>query len=242
MLRRRRVFSLLPSGLIVAAGCLSGEYDKEFAASLDRHRQEAAFQQLVPAAQEIAGGRLMIRPPRALKDQDDGCVQPWAKPPFLATLPGFTVAYGLAMAEEPKVHATLSVAVPTDKDSGLEDLKKSILQQVQTAPAFAKAKPSWAPAEGLPGGGPQWSVLSLPGKQPFVHVKDDKPATTDLEGETQIWLAADTATKAAAILVWRVPQAAAGGVALNELAPLVARKVEFRAVAEPAAAAQSAAQ
>jgi hypothetical protein len=236
MLRRRHVSWLQALGLIVTAGCLSGEYDKDFAASLERHRQEAAFQKLVPAAQEIAGGRLMIRPPRALKEQDDACAQPWAKPPFLATLPGFAVAYGLAVAEDPKVHATLTVAVPTDKDSGLEDLKKSILQQVQAAPAFAKAKPAWASAEGLPGGGPQWSLLSLPGPQPFLHVKEDKPATTTLEGETQIWLAADTATKTAAILVWRVPQAAAGSVSLNELAPLVARKVEFRAAAEPAAA------
>lgn len=236
MLRCRRVFWLVSSGLIAAAGCLSGQYDNDFVASLDRHRQEAAFQQLVPAAQEIGGGRLTIRPPRALLDQDDACAKPWAKPPFLAALPGFAVAYGLPTGQEPKVHATLSVAVPTDKDGGLEDLKKTILQQVQTVPAFAKAKPAWESAEALPAGGPPWSVLTLKGPQPFVHLKDDKPTTASLAGETQIWLAADTTTKTAAVLVWRVPQEAAASLPVAELAPLVARKVEFRAAAEPAAA------
>lgn len=242
MLRCRRVFWLLSSALIGGAGCLSGEYDKDFVASLERHRQEAAFQKLVPAAQQLSGGRVLIRPPRDLKEQDDAGAQPWAKPPFLAAVPGFAVAYGLPVEQEPKVHATLSVHVPTDKESGLEDLKKSVLQQIQAAPPFAKAKPAWTTAEGLPGGGPQWSVLSLQGPQPFAHVKEDKPAMTDLEGETQIWLAADAATKTAAVLVWRVPQPAAASVALAELAPLVARKVEFRAVAEPAADAPPAAQ
>jgi len=240
MLRCRRVFWLLSLGLVGGAGCLSGAYDKDFAASLERHRQEAAFQKLVPAAQQLAGGRLLIRPPRDLKEQDDAGALPWAKPPFLPGLPGFAVAYGLAVEQEPRVYASLAVGVPTDKDSGLEDLKKSILQQVQAAPAFAKAKPAWTTPEGLPGGD-QWSVLSLSGPQPFAHVKEDKPATADLEGETQIWLAADAATKTAAVLVWRVPEAAAGMVSLAELAPLVARKVEFRAGAEPVADAPPAA-
>jgi hypothetical protein len=242
MLRSCSYLVLLALVLIGGAGCLSGEYDKDFVASLERHRQEAAFQKLVPAAQQLNKGRLLIRPPRVLKDQDDAGTQVWAKPPFLGDFAGFAMAYALPLEQEPKVHATLSVGVPTDKESGLEDLKGTILKQVQAVPAFAKAKPAWTTAEGLPGGGPQWSVLTLSGPQPFTHLKDDKPATTDLDGETQIWLASDAATKTAAVLVWRVPQAAAGSLAVAELAPLVARKVEFRAGAEPAADAPPAAQ
>lgn len=231
----RCVFLLLFLGLTGGSGCLSGAYDKDFAASLERHRQEAAFQKLVPAVQERAGGRLGIRPPRALKEQDDAGSQPWAKPPFLADLPGFAAAYGLAVPDgETQVHGVLTVWVPTDKESGLEDIKKTLQQKLQAVPAFAKAKPTWATAEGG-GGGPQWSVLTFQGKQPFVQLKGDKPATVDLDGETQVWLAGDGATKTAAVLVWRVPQAGQASVPLAELAPLVARKVEFRAVAEPAA-------
>lgn len=232
----RCAFVLLSLGLIGGSGCLSGAYDKDFVASLERHRQEAAFQKLVPAAQERAGGRLGIRPPQALNEQDDAGSQPWAMPPFLGDFPGFAAAYGVQVPDgDAKVHAVLTVWVPTDKESGLEDIKKTLQQKLQAVPAFAKAKPTWVIAEEV-GGGPQWSVLSFQGKQPFVQIKEDKPATADLDGETQLWLAADGAMKTAALLVWRVPQAAAVRVPLAELAPLVARKVEFRAVAEPAAA------
>jgi HD-GYP domain-containing protein (c-di-GMP phosphodiesterase class II) len=130
----------------------------------------------------------------------------------------------------------LTVWAPTDKESGLEDLKKSIQQKLQAVPAFAKAKPTWAAAQGLPDGGLEWSVLAFAGKQPFVQVKEDKPVTADLEGETEIWLASDAAMRIAAVLAWRVPETAKASVPVAELAPLVARKVELRAAAEPAAA------
>ncbi len=236
----RCAFLLLFLGLTGAAGCLSGTYDKDFAASLDRHRQEAAFQKLVPVAQERAGGRLVIRPPRALKEQDvPGSQPPWAKPPFLDDFPGFAAAYWLPVVDgDTTVHAVLTVWVPTDKESGPEEVKKMLQQKLQSVPTFTKAKPTWAPAQGLPGGGLEWSVLSFAGKQPFVQVtkEKDKPVTADLDGETEIWLASDAAMKIAAVLAWRVPDTAKASVPVAELAPLVARKVEFRAAAEPAVA------
>jgi hypothetical protein len=226
----------LGSALGACSGCLSGSYDADFRASLERHRQDAVFRKLAPAAQERAGGRLVIRPPSDMKEQDDAGSQPWSQPPFLRDLPGFATAYGLPVSQgDATVRAVLTVWAPTDKESGLEDLKKLIQQKLQAVPAFATAKPNWAPAEGLPGGTLQWSVLAFQGKQSFVQTQNDKSTDVDLDGKTEIWIAADVATKTAAVLVWRVPETAAASVPVAELAPLVARKVELRAAAEPAA-------
>jgi hypothetical protein len=133
--------------------------------------------------------------------------------------------------------AVLSVGVLTDKESGLDDLKKKILNQVQKEASFAKA--AWAAAEGQPDGGGKasWSVLKLGGPQPFDRVNKGIDEKNNTEGETQIWTASDPDAKVAAVLVWRVPQALAAEVPLGELAGLVTRTVEFKALAEPAPAA-----
>lgn len=228
--------SSLGISLGAASGCLSGRYDADFQASLERHRQDAVFRQLAPAAQERAGGRLLLRPPIDMKEQDDAGSQPWAQPPFLRDFPGFATAYGVPVRQgDATVRAVLTVWAPTDKESGLDDLKKSIQQKLQAVPAFASAKPNWTPADGLPAGGLQWSVLAFEGKQRFVQIQNDKPTEVDLDGKTEIWLAADAATKTAAVLVWRVPETAAASVPVEQLAPLVARKVELKAAAEPTA-------
>jgi hypothetical protein len=80
-------------------------------------------------------------------------------------------------------------------------------------------------------------VLKLGGPQPFDRVNKGIDEKNNTEGETQIWTASDPDAKVAAVLVWRVPQALAAEVPLGELAGLVTRTVEFKALAEPAPAA-----
>jgi hypothetical protein len=82
-----------------------------------------------------------------------------------------------------------------------------------------------------------WSVLTLDGPQPFDRVNNGVNETKNTSGETQIWVASDPETKVAVVLVWRVPQELAATVPLANLAGLVARTVEFEALAEPAPAA-----
>jgi hypothetical protein len=84
-------------------------------------------------------------------------------------------------------------------------------------------------------------VLKLGGPQPFDRVNKGVDEKNNTEGETQIWTASDPDAKVAAVLVWRVPQALAAKVRLEKLAGLVARTVEFKALAEPAPAAAPAA-
>ena len=234
----RRSFQLAAIGMLAASGCLSGGYDEDFRGSLQRYRQEGEFQRLHREPKALAENRLLLRVPKLFTDEDATGDKERSKPPFLKDFPGFQVAFEkLVDVNGVQSPAVLSVGVTTDKESGLDDLKKRILNQVQKEPSFAKA--AWAVVEGQPaaGGKAPWSVLKLAGTQPFDRLNNGINENQNSEGETQIWVASDPDTKVAAVLVWRVPQELAATVPLDEMAGLVARTVEFKAPAEPAPAA-----
>ena len=234
----RRSVQLAAIGLIAASGCFSGGYDTDYRSSLQRYRQECEFQQLLPAPHVLADQRLALRVPKIFTNEDAVGDKKWSKPPFLQDFPGFRVAFQrIKEVDGVQWPAVLSVGVLTDKESGLDDLKKKILNQVQKEASFAKA--AWAVVEGQPGvgGTASWSVLKLGGPQPFDRVNNGIPESNNTEGETQIWVASDPDTKVSAVLVWRVPQERATTVPLEELAGLVARTVELKAAEEPAPAA-----
>ena len=232
-----RSLLLAAIGLVAAAGCLSGSYDEAFSGSLQRYRQDGEFQRLHRDPKELAGGRLRLRVPKLFQEEDATGENERSKPPFLMDFPGFCVAYqSLLDADGAKSPVVLSVGALADKESGLEDLKKRILNQVQKEQAFAKA--AWAVPEGKsdPAGKTAWIVLKLMGPQPFDRVNNGVTEPKSSEGETQVWASSDPETKVAAVLVWRVPKELSETVPLAELAGLVARTVEFKPAAEPAPA------
>jgi hypothetical protein len=234
----RRSFQLAAIALLAASGCLSSGYDEDFRGSLQRYRQESEFQRLHREPKALADNRLLLRVPKLFTDEDATGDKERSKPPFLKDFPGFCVAYqALLSVDGVQVPAVLSVGAPIDKESSLDELKKRILSQVQKEPAFTKA--AWAAVDGQPaaGGKAPWSVLKLAGAQPFDRVNNGIGEKQNTEGETQIWVASDPDTKVAAVLVWRVPRDLDPTVPLEELAGLVASTVEFKAPAEPAAAA-----
>ncbi|MFM9195681.1 MAG: hypothetical protein ACKOWG_08070, partial [Planctomycetia bacterium] len=242
----RRLFELASLvaalGGLAMSGCLSGGYDADFRTSLGRYRQDGELQRLRATPHALAQDRLTLRVPKLFQAEDVTGETPRSKPPFLQDFPGFQVAFeSLLEAEGAKLPVVLSVGVLADQESGLEDIKKRILNQVQKEAAFAKA--AWGVAEGQPdsGGKTSWTVLKLVGQQAFDRIVAGNPETKNTEGETQVWVASDSDSKVSAVLVWRVPQELAANVALNELAGLVAKTVEFRpAQAAPAAAAPDA--
>lgn len=220
--------------LVAAAGCLSGRYDEDLRGSLQRYREDGEFQRLHREPKSLAGNRLLVRVPKLFTDEDDTGQKERSKPVFLKDFPGFCVAYqALLSADGAQLPVVLSVGAPIDKESGLEDLKKMILNQVQKEASFAKA--AWSAVDGQPaaGGKSPWSVLKLAGQQPFDRVNNGVTEPKNSEGETQVWVASDPETKVAAVLVWRVPKELAATVPLDELAGLVARTVEFKAPGEP---------
>ncbi len=241
----RRMFQLLSFALLTVSGCLSGSYDEDFRSSLERYRQDGEFQRLRPTPHELAEKRLALRVPKLFEAEDAGGEKARSRPPFLQDFPGFRIAFEKVLeAEGAQLPVVLSVGVLTDKESGLDDIKKRILNQAQKEAEFAKA--AWAVAEGLPdpGGKTPWSVLRLSGQQTFERIVAGNPETKNTPGETQIWVSSDPNSKVAAVLAWRVPAELAATVSLDELAGLVARTVEFRAAAEepaPAAVAPDAA-
>jgi len=232
-----RSFHLAAIGLLAASGCLSGGYDADFRDSLERYRQDGELHQLRPTPHVLADRRLSLRVPKLFDKEDAVGDKERSKPPFLKDFPGFRVAFEkLENADGGQLPVVLSVGVLTDKESGLDDLKKKILNQVQKEASFAKK--TWAPVEGQPDvdGMAAWSVLTLDGPQPFDRVNNGVNETKNTAGETQIWVASDPETKVAVVLVWRVPQELAATVPLANLAGLVASTVEFAALAEPAPA------
>ncbi len=238
----RRFVLLAAIGLLTASGCLSGGYDEDFRGSLQRYRQDGEFQRLHREPKALAENRVLLRVPKLFTDEDATGEKERSKPPFLKDFPGFCVSYqALLTADGIQLPAVLSVGAPIDKESGLEDLKKRILNQVQKESSFAKQ--AWAAVDGQPpaGGKAAWSVLKLDGQQPFDRVNNGITETQNTEGETQVWVASDPDAKVAAVLVWRVPKELAANVPLNELAGLVARTVEFKAPGEPAVQAPEAA-
>lgn len=222
-------------GLLAIAGCLSGGYDEDFRKSLVRYRQDGEMQRLRSTPHKLLGDRLALRVPKLFEAEDATGEKPRSKPPFLQDFPGFQIAFeSMLEADGAKLPVVLSVGALADGESGLEDIKKRILGQVQREAAFAKA--AWSVVEGQPdsGGRSPWSMLTLAGQQLFERVVAGNPETKNSGGETQIWVASDPDKKVAAVLVWRVPEEVAATVSLDALAGLVARTVEFRAAAEPA--------
>lgn len=222
-------------GLFALSGCLSGGYDEDFRKSLVRYRQDGEMQRLRSTPHKLLGDRLALRVPKLFEAEDAKGENPRSKPPFLQDFPGFQVAFeSMLEAEGAKLPVVLSVGALTDGESGVEDIKKRILGQVQKEPVFAKA--AWAVVEGQPdsGGRAPWSMLRLTGQQLFDRVVAGNPETKNSGGETQVWVASDPDQKVAAVLAWRVPEEVAASVSLDALAGLVARTVEFRAAGEPA--------
>lgn len=232
----RRFVQLAAIGLLAASGCLSGSYNEDYLKSLQRYREESEFHR---EPKDLAGGRLRLRVPKRFTEGPVGDNK-GPKPPFLQDFPGFA----MAVSELPKAvgeaqpPAVFSVGALTDKESNLEDIKNKILNQVQKEASFAKA--TWATVEVEPVAGDKvpWSVLKLTGSQPFDRVNNGLTESKSTEGETQIWVASDDDTKVSAVLVWRVAQEREADVQLEKLAARVARTVEFKAAAEPAAAAE----
>ena len=231
----RRAMHVVAIGLFAASGCMSGSYDEAFRGSMARYRQESEFQRLHREPKSLAGNRLLLRVPKLFTDEDATGDKERSKPPFLQDFPGFAVAYQVLLeADGAQLPAVLSVGAVTDKESGLDDLKKRILNQVQKEASFAKA--AWAVAEGQAAadGQTQWSILKLVGPQPFDRVNQGVTESKNSDGDTQIWVASNPDAKVSAVLVWRVPNELAAAVPLDDLAGLVARTVEFKAPAEPA--------
>jgi len=232
---------LLTVALLATTGCLSGTYDQAYLESTYRYRDESEFQRLHKEPQSLATGRLLLRVPKLFTAQDTAGTKDQSIPPFLQDFPGFQIAHKTYKdAGGAKMAAVLSVGGVLDAESAPEKLKERILNQVRQEKAFAQA--SWGATDGA-GGGNAWSVLKLVGPQPFDRVNNGVTETKSDDGETQVWLASDPDAKVSAILVWRVPGPLAATVPLEELADLVARKVEFLPPAEPApdgAAAQPA--
>lgn len=231
----RRFLPIVAIASLVACGCLSGSYDADFRASLERYREEGAFYRLQPTPHVLADRRLTLRVPKLFQSEDLVGDQERSKPPFLKDFPGFRAAFeSLIAADGGQAPVVLSVGVVTDKESGVDDLKKKILAQVQKEPSFAKQ--TWATAEGQAagGGGVAWSILNLEGSQPFDRVNNGVTEKKNAEGATQIWVASDPDAKVSVALVWRVPKDVMASVPLDELADLVSRTVEFNAPAAPA--------
>jgi hypothetical protein len=234
----RRCVRIAAIGLLAVPGCLSGSYNEDFRASLERYREAGDFQRLHEEPKSLAGDRLMLRVPKLFTSEDAIGDKERSKPPFLKDFPGFCVAYqALLDADGAQSPAVLSVGALTDKESSLEDIKKRILGQVQKEASFAKA--GWAEMEVQPvgGGTVPWWLLNLDGQQPFDRINKGVTESKNTAGVTQIWVTSNADTKVSTVLVWRVPQELAATVQLEELAGLVARTVEFKAAAEPAAAA-----
>ena len=240
----RSIHLLAAVGILAAAGCLSGSYDEGFKTSLERYRGDSEFQRLHKEPKDVADGRLTLRVPKRLKEE--GKPPPEGRLCFLKDFPGFCITYNtetkktetkkdVAEAQRP---AVLSVGVVLDKESAVEDVKKRILDQVRKEKTFAKE--SWAAAPKAANAGSAWSVLTLSGQQPFSASNAGNPEIKNSEGETQIWVASDPDKKVSAVLEWRVPKELAAEVPLAELAGLVARTVEFKALAEPAKEAEPA--
>ena len=231
----RSIHLLAAVGMLAATGCLSGSYDEGYKTSLERYRGESEFQRLHKEPKDLADARLTLRVPK-LFDKEE---KPDSKEQLslLKDVPGLRITCRTEReAAGAKRQVVLSVGVVLDKESGVEDVKKRILDQVRKEKAFAKE--SWA-AEAA-GTGPAWSVLKLSGQQPFSESVASVPAIKNSEGETQIWVASDPDKKVSAVLEWRVPKELAAEVPLAELAGLVARTVEFKALAEQAKAAEPA--
>lgn len=235
----RSIHLLAAVGMLAAAGCLSGSYDEGFKSSLERYQGDSEFQRLHKEPKDVADGRLTLRVPKRLKEE--GKPPPEGRLCFLKDFPGFCITYnteikkGVAEAQRP---AVLSVGVVLDNESTVEDVKKRILDQVRKEKDFAKE--SWVAAPEAATAGPAWSVLKLSGQQPFSASNAGISEIKNHEGETQIWVASDPDKKVSAVLEWRVPKELAAEVPLAELAGLVARTVEFKALAEPAKAAEPA--
>ncbi len=249
----RSIHLLAAVGMLAAAGCLSGSYDEGFKTSLERYRGDSEFQRLHKEPKDVADGRLTLRVPKRLKEE--GKPPPEGRLCFLKDFPGFCITYNteikktetktetketetkeeVAEAQRP---AVLSVGVVLDNESAVEDVKKRILDQVRKEKDFAKE--SWVAAPEAATAGPAWSVLKLSGQQPFSASNAGISEIKNHEGETQIWVASDPDKKVSAVLEWRVPKELAAEVPLAELAGLVARTVEFKALAEPAKAAEPA--
>lgn len=225
----RSLHLLAAFGILAAAGCLSGSYEEGFKTSLKRYRGDSEFQRLHKEPKDLADGRLTLRVPKLFDKEET----PDSKEQLslLKDVPGLRITCKTEReAAGAKRLVVLSVGVVLDKESAVEDVKKGILDQVRKEKAFAKE--SWAP--GAAGVGPAWSVLTLSGQQPFSESVAGIPAIKNSEGETQIWVASDPDKKVAAVLEWRVPKELAAEVPLAELAGLVARTVEFKALAEQA--------
>lgn len=234
----RSIHLLAAVGMLAASGCLSGSYDEAYRSSLQRYRQDAQFAQLNKEPHKVADDRLTLRAPKLFKDEDRKGEKERSKPPFLKDFPGFRIAFeSLLEAEGTQLPVGLSVGALTDKESGLDEIKKKILSQVQKQATFAKS--AWGAAEGPTGPANQasWSILKLRGAQPFDRIVAGNLEKKNTAGETQIWVTADLEAKVAAVLVWRVPEELASKVPLDELAGLVASTVEFQSAAEPAPAA-----
>jgi len=235
----RSIHLLAAVGILAAAGCLSGSYDEGFKTSLERYRGDSEFQRLHKEPKDVADGRLTLRVPKRLKEEEKP--DPKDRLCFLKDFPGFCITYKTEIKKdvaEAQRAVVLSVGVVLDKESAVEDVKKRILDQVRKEKTFAKE--SWAAAPEAANAGPAWSVLTLSGQQPFSESVASVPAIKNSEGETQIWVASDPDKKVAAVLEWRVPKELAAEVPLAELAGLVARTVEFKALAEPAKPAEPA--
>lgn len=229
---------LAMAAVAVACGCSSGRYDTDYAASIARHRMDAAFQRLHPEAKDVADGRVLLRVPKLFTEEDPKGEKSWAKPPFLEDLPGYRTAFGTQIeAAGAKLPVSLSVGVLNDEQFAPEETKRAILNAVKKEPAFAKA--AWAAPDGIvpPEGQAPWAVLDLPGPQPFERVVAGNVEEKATDGTTQIWVAAHPAQKVSAVLVWRMPVELAGQVPLAELAGLVARTVVTKPAPEPAPAA-----
>jgi len=235
----RRSFCLAAIGLLAASGCFAGSYEKAYSESVTRYRQESEFQRLHKEPKKFRGGRLLLRVPKLLDQEDSDGKEDWSKPPILREdFPGTRIGYRwLRDLNNEKLPATLTVWAVTNEELSLDGIKTLIRDAVRQEPAFSTV--DWQQVDAQTDGDakPVWSMLKLEGQQPFDREIAKVMETKNTDGETQIWVSSTPESKVSAVLVWRIPQELATEVLLNELAPLVSRTVELMPEAKPAPAA-----
>jgi hypothetical protein len=227
---------------LLVAGCSTGHYDADYAKALTAYRDAAPFAVLQPQPATFASRRMTLRPPHGFVELVDGPpVKPdpsRLRPPFLTDFPGYEATYEQRVAAE---GGELPVAVAIGVLPGADvraTVEKTILAQARGDEAFKDGNPVWAdrrvePRDGGPG---DWRVLTLVGPQVFESVVAGNPEYKRWDGTCEIWLSADKQQELTTVLAWRVPEKAAGSLAvpLPQLAETVARTVAI-VPAQPAA-------
>lgn len=188
----------------VAAGCFSGDWQKQYTKAVSDHRLDSQFSLLHPQPVSVAGGRIGVRVPRVFTEQvDPTAPPPRGRPAFLPDVPGFQAGFEFAAAAGAPP-AILALGVVPKAERRREDVEAAILQQVRVADAKWEGPRDETARSGVVG---RWKVLKVP-------------------GTGEVWISANDDQEFCNVLAWQVGQEAAAALPLEAIAPLVARSLE----------------